>query len=573
MDNNTNIGLQIVEGVASGAVAFQEPSKRNIGIAGEFERGVPGKVYRIGSLDDAEKYLGVPISSAFGGYIIRQLFKHAAPAPVLLFATRIIGATSVAATAAINWNGITGTVTAAYRGDSDPGTWGNQLSFNLWSYDYARKNLYLWETLYKGVVRESFTGATLAALQETINKNSNYAKVSFSGEPAVAYTNLTGTSITTTTTSPSVTGVGTTFTTQLEPGSLLFTSAGVYIGKVKSITSDTALTLMGNAFVAGTLNGTKKRTDSKITGQALAGGTYVDPVEADFYPVPDPVAAGGIAIFDKTQIQLLIVTENHTLTLAQKMKEYCTTRQDCIAIVNLPMNADEQIIELYSNTLSTATRNFIAGYMDWDNVYNENGDQISIPSLGRVLGAGFLRTPFLQGDGVHIPPGGIDSYAVDVISVVSGDLSQSQINKYVRDYNVNVSMAHESYGRFLLSSRMFCTNELYQSIHTNMQTNFYRRLLFDNLLFLLQKLSQPDYKKQAATRITSYFEQEYEKGALERSIKFEEAFKVIADLSNNPLSQDRRITNIDLELILAEVTEAVKISINRADKNLTVKVQ
>ena len=58
------------------------------------------------------------------------------------------------------------------------------------------------------------------------------------------FNNLTCTgSITTSTTSTNVTGVGTAFTTELSPGSVLYTSGNVLLGTVASIASDTSLTL------------------------------------------------------------------------------------------------------------------------------------------------------------------------------------------------------------------------------------------------------------------------------------------------------------------------------------------
>jgi hypothetical protein len=50
--------------------------------------------------------------------------------------------------------------------------------------------------------------------------------------------------ITTSTSSNTVTGVGTSFTTELVPGSKLYTSTGIFIGTVNTITSNTSLTLV-----------------------------------------------------------------------------------------------------------------------------------------------------------------------------------------------------------------------------------------------------------------------------------------------------------------------------------------
>lgn len=569
----TNIGLQLVEGISAGITNFREPSKRNIGLVMERERGVPGKVFEINTLDDDRKYFGDPVSGSYGGWIVRYLAKNASPAPFKIFGTRIIGSSSVAATNSYAIpSGPTVVATAGYRGDSDPGTWGNNLSYNFYSYDYKLKNLFVLEVLYKGAIVETFSNATCAGLVSDINKRSGYIKITISAEWAVAYTALTGTA-TTLTNSAIVVGVGTAFTTEVSVGMQLYDNSvtPVYLGRVQSIEDNTHLTLQGNALAAVTGATIKKRVDTTVT-KALSTGTYVAPVESDFYPVSSPTAPKGLALMDGINIQLLAVTENHTLTMAQQGKTYCTNRADCIFIAQLPLNADEQIIELFANTLQTNTRNFIAGYADWDKVYNDSGDIITIPGIGRILGAAYLRVPFLQGDHIHIPPGGIDSAAVDLIDLAAGKFSQDQINRFVRNYTTNVSSYSDNYGRFIMTSRMYSTNPLYMSVHINMQTNFYVRVLLDNLLFILQKNNSPQLKKEVIVRITDYFLKEYEKGALEKSLKFEEAFKVTCDQTNNPLNQDRKILNVAIDYIPSECVESVRISLNRNDALLTAKV-
>lgn len=67
-------------------------------------------------------------------------------------------------------------------------------------------------------------------------------------EKLTGYT-ATGT-ITASTSTTAVTGVGTSFTTQAVAGTILYNSAGTYIGRVASVASNTSLTLAANASVA-----------------------------------------------------------------------------------------------------------------------------------------------------------------------------------------------------------------------------------------------------------------------------------------------------------------------------------
>lgn len=69
--------------------------------------------------------------------------------------------------------------------------------------------------------------------------------------PSVYGNALTGT-ITTSTSTTTVTGSGTSFTTQLEVGTVLYKTDGTYIGKIASVSSNTAATLAAKADVAVT---------------------------------------------------------------------------------------------------------------------------------------------------------------------------------------------------------------------------------------------------------------------------------------------------------------------------------
>lgn len=64
-------------------------------------------------------------------------------------------------------------------------------------------------------------------------------------------TGVSGTgTVTASTSTTALTGSGTSFTTQLSAGSVIYTTAGVYVGKVASVTSNTAAVLSANAAVA-----------------------------------------------------------------------------------------------------------------------------------------------------------------------------------------------------------------------------------------------------------------------------------------------------------------------------------
>lgn len=566
-----DVGLSVKEGVANGLTPFQEPSKRNIALLMERERGVENTPFRISNLaDDAARFGGFN-ANMFGPTIVRNMYRNAKGFPLTMYGVRIIGSTSVAATSGVvTLNVVTHEYIAGQQGSPDKGTWANGVEIKFYSYDWKARNAHHIEVYYLSKLVETFEAETMAELQSTINSNSMYITASFSAEYTnPAWATITGT-VTTTAGSTTVTGTGTTFNTTNTPvGTMLRTVSGLTLGRVASITSTTVIVL-------------EKPTLSVVTGLTfqtyvcftqtftLASGTYVAPTEADFYGVPSATAPKGLNILDGVDCQIIGVTENHTLSMATEINSYVNTRQDAKAIINLPLNASEATIITYANALQTTNSSFIAAYNAWVKTSDGSGAYVIVPAMGCILGAAFIRATALQGDGIHIPPAGQDSAFVDMIEVYPKTLDQTTLNLYTRQYTINSVVFVQRVGYFVMTSRTMSTNSLYQSIHIRMQTSFYKRLLQQNMGWVIQKPNTPELKKQIYVVLYAYFKAEYDKGALERSVSYEVACVIICDSSNNPSSQPRTELNCDIEYIPTETTEAVKIGVNRNDGVLLV---
>lgn len=563
----SNIGLTIIEDVAKGATAYKGPSKRNIGILGQFVRGNAFKPTKVSSLEDLNVIFGGQDPDFFGPRIVKSIFDEAGNAPVTLYVARVVGEDAVAATGSVPVKDATMSVTAGYKGSKDAGSWGNSVKVTLYSWGYRAKDAFL-VTIEKGEDIEQYQGDSLSELQMAINKVSKYALVEFTQEiPKLAMTDVTGT-VTATLSSNEITGVGTNFTTDLKVGSVLFNAEGKLLGTVQKVTSETKATLTSRAFVAVTATAIKVRTDEAFS-VTLTGGIDGTVTESDFHPVPSTIEPKGFACFDGHDVQILIHTEFHTLSMEKVFKQYLDERKSPIGVINLPLNADAGTAELYAMELQSSGTSFLAGYMGWVKVPDERGDVVLIPSIGAVLGAGYIRSPYVQGDFIHIPPAGVDSLFNNVLDVVPTRLSQTVINKIVKEFTCNVIQYVENKGFYVGTSRTYSTDSLYQSVHIRMQTSFYTRSLFESMRFLEQKPNTPELKREALVEIETFFKNEYDNGALERSIPFPSAYKGICDKSNNPASQDRKVLNIDILYVPTECTESVKISLQRNDGILT----
>lgn len=561
-----NVGLSIVEGVANGASGYKSPSKRNIGLLGQFIRGAALTPTKITNLEDFNVIFGGQSSNFYGPGIVRSIFKEAGEAKVTLYLARVVGTgAEVAQGIVATGRDTTMSVRAGYKGADDPGTWANGIVVKLYSYSSLVKDMFTLTVTYGRSV-ETYNYGTLAEIQIAVNKVSKYITIEFSGEiQKLTYANITGT-ITASTSSNVVTGVNTAFTSDLAVGSVLFDAEEHQIGTVAKITDDTHLTLTSRAMVnaSGTA---QKRVDTVYT-TTLANGAEGTVVEADFYPSEE---GKGISCFAGYDVQILAVTEYHSLTMAKQLNNFLNQWKNPIGVINLPLNADEGTAELYALELQTAQTSFLAGaYMGWAKVPDEEGNEQLLPIIGPVLGAAYLRTPYVQGDFIHIPPGGIDSLFTNVTEVIPARLSQGTINKCVQQFSCNIIQYVENEGYYVGSSRTYSTNALYCSIHIRLQTSYYVRALYVLMRFMEQKGNTPELKNQALKALNRYFRNEYSNGALERSIPFDTAYQGICDQSNNPIGQDRKLINLDVLWIPTECVESIRLSLQRNDGVLNV---
>lgn len=563
-----DVGLTIVEGIANGATAFKEPSKRNIGLLGQFVRGAKFSPIRINNLEEFNSIFGGQSNLFYGPRIVKSIFDEAQNAPVTLYLARVVGDTAKVAEGTVSLgDSATMIVKAGYKGKDDPGTWANGVTVSLYSFSSVVKDMFTLVVKY-GDVQEQYNYASLAEIQAAVNKVSKFITIEFNKEiEKLVFTKPTG-NVTSSTSSNTLTGTGTTFTS-LEVGDVLFTAEMKPLGTVANIVSDTSLILTSKAMNAITSQPILRR-DDKVYTATLSGGVDGEVTEQDFYPVESAAEPKGLACFDGFDVQIIACTEFHSLTMAKVLNSYLNKAQNAIGVINLPLNADEGTAELYASELQTSGKSFMAGaYMGWCKVPDEKGNAMLIPSIGPVLGAAYIRTPYVQGDFIHIPPGGMDSLFANVLEVIPPRLSQAVKNRLVQQFSCNIIQYAENTGFYVGSSRTYSTNPLYSSVHIRLQTSYYLRMLSSKLRFTEQKPNTPELKREILVELNQFFRGEYENGALERSVSFDNAYKGICDTTNNPLTQDRKILNIDVLWIPTECTESVRVSLQRNDGILT----
>ncbi|PCC73783.1 phage tail sheath C-terminal domain-containing protein [Nannocystis exedens] len=131
-----NIGINLVEVDGRATPSIQGAATSVAGFIVRTKRGVPGKVRMVTNFSEFLEHFGgfMPSAAAhdnyFGAYAIKGFFDNGG---AIAHVTRVFG-TGVAATATStdgDENDGPLTVTAGYRGQADPGAWGNKISVDI----------------------------------------------------------------------------------------------------------------------------------------------------------------------------------------------------------------------------------------------------------------------------------------------------------------------------------------------------------------------------------------------------------------------------------------------------------
>lgn len=180
-----NVGLTITEGVNNGVSPFRDASKRNIGLAGQFNRGGAFKATKITSMEDFNVIFGGQNDAFYGPRIVKSIFDEAGDAPVTIYLARMVAVIAKAATATVkldDGSSVNMVVNAAYKGTPDPGAWANGITVTLYSYGSLVRDMFSLIVQYKTNTPEQYNYGTLAEIQDAVNKVSKYVTVTFNGE-------------------------------------------------------------------------------------------------------------------------------------------------------------------------------------------------------------------------------------------------------------------------------------------------------------------------------------------------------------------------------------------------------
>ncbi|NLR94867.1 hypothetical protein [Flammeovirga agarivorans] len=306
---------------------------------------------------------------------------------------------------------------------------------------------------------------------------------------------------------------------------------------------------------------------SKVT-LMLTGGLYVTPTEADYEGVVENDEKKGFKLFDGQDVQI-VLSDVQTLEMAQYGNAYALENGRVTFVCNTPKNARESDFIAYNDALNSGeSLSNTAVYVGWMTIQDGKYKKI-IPSASSIIGSAYIHLSKNQGGHAHIVPGGVGA-RINAITVDTKSFDRKEHTKYLEAYGVNFIGHTNKNGFFVVSSRSQSKAELHQSISIRRQTMFYLNYIDENYQWLSQTSNSGDLVGQAKTSLRQFFKRQYELGALENSIPFEEAYIFVSDEQNNPVGQSRKEKNIDINWIPTEVLEYANISLNRNDGVLNV---
>lgn len=300
----------------------------------------------------------------------------------------------------------------------------------------------------------------------------------------------------------------------------------------------------------------------------LSGGVYVAPTQQNFDPKYNSVTgeAEGMAIFEGVDVQILACPEVFSPSFVKLCDDFARTNLKFF-VFNMPYLANESVLETYYNALFTPDQSFIGGYLNWVEVpADSNGNKIWIPSIGYVLGAGYIKKAGLYNGYVWTPPAGTETNAKGIFRITHDTLSEDTLSRFIKKWRCNVMKFVKNVGFCTWSSRTYSNNPLFESIHIRLETNWIiQNVKIRNEKFL-QRLITPSLYKEQRTDNLIWFKNIYEQGGIERSIPFADAVVITIEQSK----ENRKETEMEIAWIPPECNEHIHIKVSRNDGVLII---
>lgn len=252
---------------------------------------------------------------------------------------------------------------------------------------------------------------------------------------------------------------------------------------------------------------------------------------------------GGLKLFDTKEIQLVCCPESHHKTWVTAALAYCWNRGDCMFVGHTPFKMGvADVPDQYSKQFQ-GDNVYGALYFPWIQVADPRGKPVMIPPTGHVMGI-YARTE--RERGIWKAPAG-NAAKVYGAQDVEQHITDVQHTSLVKDGSVNAVRFISGKGIVIDSSRTLSTGTLWLYVNVRLLFNFVKSSLKSGLRWVVQEPNNDTlWNKIKYNSVTPFLMGLWRQGAFGPGSP-EQVFTVKVDAENNPG------TNIQQGILTVEV--------------------
>lgn len=567
-----NVGVNVVEVDGRATPTIQAAATSVAAFIGLTERGIPNSPARVTDLTQFQSKFGNYRNDAFLAFSVAGFFLNGGREAYI---NRIVGAGSLPATATLINRAAapapTLRISAGYRGESDPGRWGNRIQIDV--RDDSRRSTQLQaDTIANSVSAQliSIVGFVVGSAVRFISgANTFYRRIT-------AVNAVTNTISWTGPVAPVLTAAGTqVLSTEFQ---LTVRYQDTPIDEFRVVEEWTALSMDVNSpnYVVDKINnqftGSKYITVVDLSGnplngeeipavassQPLGGGTENALSALSF--VGNAAQRTGFFAFDTSQVQLVAAPDVHTLVPSERLAavrgalDYCAGRGDCMYIGSAPdrgsggggvTRALSDYTETESNYVNTlrnyssqfqAAKVFGALYATWIRVLDPAPGPAPtrfVPADGHIMGI-YARTEFERG--IFKAPAGNAAQIRGALQV-SASFTEVQHTNLVRNGLINCLRATPGLGIIVATSRTLSSDTRWWFVNVRLLFNFVKSSLREGLRFVRQEPHSEELRRMVRFNVVKPFLLGLWRQGAFGSDPPEAVFTIKCDAENNPPSE------------------------------------
>jgi len=496
-----NLGLNVVEVDGRVAPSIQAAPTSVAAFIVRAERGLENEVYRLTNWSEYVEHFGSFMAGAFGAYAVRGFFDNGGS---VAYVTRVMDtATAAAATVDLDGGGAAAlSVTAGYRGEEDPGTWGNNIAIQIRE-NSEDTNAYDLLVHHNGFVVETWGNLNLGG---TAQQNpATVINDEFSGSKYI----------------------------------IVEVPVDVTVNPDETVDAD------DNVVPVLLANG----ADGPLTGTDLQNAL-----------------AGALSRFDIYDVQLVCSPENDetdadTAVFANAALTYCAARGDCMFVGHTPFNQDAAATKAYGKEFQ-GDKVYGALYFPWIRVADPIGTQKWIPPTGHIMGV-YARTE--QERGIWKAPAG-NAARVNNALDIQHQITSAVHTDLVKNGSVNAVRYIPGQGIVIDSSRTLSTNPIWLYVNVRLLFNFVKSSLMSGLRWVVQEPNdQTLWNKAKFNSINPFLMGLWRRGAFGAGLP-EEVFTVKIDNENNSAASIQQgILNIEVYFYPVRPAETIVITVGQQE--------